>query len=81
MSQRILLADEPTSSLDKNTEIVIELLKSLSKEYKAALIIVTHDGRIKEKFPQPNYNDMIEISGETFGLNHKLFEHHFIDVK
>ncbi|MFT7252106.1 MAG: ABC-type lipoprotein export system ATPase subunit [Flavobacterium sp.] len=47
----VLLADEPTSSLDdKNTEIVVELLTSLSKEYKAALIIVTHDNRIKEKF-------------------------------
>lgn len=48
---KVLLADEPTSSLDdKNTETVIELLTSLSKEYKAALIIVTHDNRIKEKF-------------------------------
>ena len=48
---KVLLADEPTSSLDnKNADKVIELLTSLSKEYKAALIIVTHDGRIKEKF-------------------------------
>ncbi|KIX21380.1 ABC transporter ATP-binding protein [Flavobacterium sp. 316] len=48
---KVLLADEPTSSLDdKNAEKVIALLTSLSKEYKAALIIVTHDNRIKEKF-------------------------------
>ncbi|NHN26040.1 ABC transporter ATP-binding protein [Flavobacterium jejuense] len=48
---KVLLADEPTSSLDdKNAEKVIELLTSLSKENKAALIIVTHDSRIKEKF-------------------------------
>lgn len=48
---KVLLADEPTSSLDdKNAEKVIELLTSLSKEYKAALVIVTHDSRIKEKF-------------------------------
>lgn len=48
---KVLLADEPTSSLDdKNAERVIELLSSLSKEYKAALVIVTHDNRIKEKF-------------------------------
>ena len=48
---KVLLADEPTSSLDdKNAEKVIELLTSLSKEYKAALLIVTHDNRIKEKF-------------------------------
>jgi len=48
---KVLLADEPTSSLDdKNAEKVMELLTSLSKEYKAALLIVTHDNRIKEKF-------------------------------
>ena len=48
---KVLLADEPTSSLDdKNAEKVISLLTTLSKEYKAALIIVTHDSRIKEKF-------------------------------
>lgn len=48
---KVLLADEPTSSLDdKNADNVIELLEILSKEYKAALIIVTHDSRIKAKF-------------------------------
>lgn len=48
---KVLLADEPTSSLDdKNAEKVIDLLTSLSQEYKAALLIVTHDSRIKEKF-------------------------------
>jgi ABC-type lipoprotein export system ATPase subunit len=48
---KVLLADEPTSSLDdKNADNVIELLETLSKEYKTALIIVTHDNRIKEKF-------------------------------
>ena len=48
---KVLLADEPTSSLDdKNADNVIELLETLSKEFKTALIIVTHDNRIKEKF-------------------------------
>jgi putative ABC transport system ATP-binding protein len=48
---KVLLADEPTSSLDdKNADNVMELLETLSKEYKAALIIVTHDSRIKAKF-------------------------------
>lgn len=48
---KVLLADEPTSSLDdKNAEKVIKLLTDLAKEYKASLIIVTHDSRIKEKF-------------------------------
>ncbi|WP_291274768.1 ABC transporter ATP-binding protein [Flavobacterium sp.] len=48
---KVLLADEPTSSLDdNNAEKVIQLLETLSKEYKAALIIVTHDSRIKQTF-------------------------------
>ncbi len=48
---RVLLADEPTSSLDDhNAEIVADLLSSLSKQYNASLIIVTHDQRLKNKF-------------------------------
>ena len=48
---KLLLADEPTSSLDdENAMIVSELLSSLSKKYNAALIIVTHDQRLKERF-------------------------------
>lgn len=48
---KLLLADEPTSSLDdENALKVADLLAHLSKEYKAALIIVTHDYRLKSKF-------------------------------
>lgn len=48
---KLLLADEPTSSLDdENAFKVAELLEKLSKEYKAALVIVTHDSRLKNKF-------------------------------
>ncbi len=48
---QVLLADEPTSSLDdENAEIVAELLDNLSKQYNASLIIVTHDQRLKDKF-------------------------------
>jgi putative ABC transport system ATP-binding protein len=47
----IILADEPTSSLDdKNCELVIELLKSQAKKSNANLIIITHDQRIKSSF-------------------------------
>jgi len=47
---KVLLADEPTSSLDdENADIVSNLLSELSKEYKASLIIVTHDQRLKKK--------------------------------
>ncbi|GAA4076981.1 ABC transporter ATP-binding protein [Flavobacterium cheonanense] len=48
---KLLLADEPTSSLDdENAFKVAELLEKLSKEYRAALVIVTHDSRLKNKF-------------------------------
>lgn len=46
---KIILADEPTASLDdENAEAVIRLLKSQAKKLNAVLIIVTHDQRIKE---------------------------------
>ena len=48
---KLLLADEPTSSLDdENAIVVANLLEKLAKEYKAALVIVTHDKRLKDKF-------------------------------
>jgi ABC-type lipoprotein export system ATPase subunit len=48
---KVLLADEPTSSLDdSNTFKVADLLENLAKEYNTALIIVTHDSRLKQRF-------------------------------
>lgn len=48
---KLLLADEPTSSLDdENAFKVAELLEKLAKNYNASLIIVTHDQRLKNKF-------------------------------
>ncbi|MGN5955228.1 ABC transporter ATP-binding protein [Sphingobacterium lactis] len=47
----ILLADEPTASLDdKNTFLVIELLKCLANEQGSTLLISTHDKRLKDEF-------------------------------
>ncbi len=49
---KLLLADEPTSSLDdENAMKVADLLYKLAKDYKASLVIVTHDQRLKNKFP------------------------------
>jgi lipoprotein-releasing system ATP-binding protein len=45
---KVILADEPTASLDdENAEKVIQLLQNQAKKYNAVLIIVTHDHRIK----------------------------------
>lgn len=49
---KLILADEPTSSLDdENTEKVIRLLKAQAQKIGAALIIVTHDQRVKNHIP------------------------------
>jgi len=50
-SPQVILADEPTSSLDdKNCKIVIELLQNQAKQTNANLIVITHDHRIKSFF-------------------------------
>ena len=47
----IILADEPTASLDdKNTESVAQLLKEQAKKHHATLLISTHDSRILPYF-------------------------------
>jgi putative ABC transport system ATP-binding protein len=47
----LLLADEPTSSLDDvNCMEVVKLLKEQSKNFGSTLIIVTHDARLKSEF-------------------------------
>ncbi|MBB6462153.1 ABC transporter ATP-binding protein [Flammeovirga kamogawensis] len=49
----LLLADEPTASLDdKHATEVIKLLRELSSEENTALIIVTHDSRLKNEFKE-----------------------------
>jgi putative ABC transport system ATP-binding protein len=49
----LLLADEPTSSLDTKSALqVIALLKSLSAETGATLLVSSHDDRIRNEFDQ-----------------------------
>lgn len=47
MAPRLLLADEPTGSLDKVTgEKIIELLFQLNREHHTTLVLVTHDDKL-----------------------------------
>lgn len=47
----VILADEPTSSLDdENANRVIALLREQSQQIGASLIVVTHDQRLKDAF-------------------------------
>jgi putative ABC transport system ATP-binding protein len=48
---RLILADEPTASLDTVRGVkVMELLKRIAKENRSAVIAVTHDARMIEGF-------------------------------
>ncbi|MEZ4775489.1 MAG: ATP-binding cassette domain-containing protein [Bacteroidia bacterium] len=48
---KVILADEPTSALDdRNCSQVIGLLEEQAANVGAALVIVTHDARLKDRF-------------------------------
>jgi lipoprotein-releasing system ATP-binding protein len=48
----LILADEPTSALDdRNCAEVTALLREMASQQGAALVIVTHDGRLKDQIP------------------------------
>jgi len=44
---KIILADEPTAALDKNSSLeVVSILKQQAKENRSTIIMVTHDSRV-----------------------------------
>jgi ABC-type lipoprotein export system ATPase subunit len=48
---KVLFADEPTSALDdQNAAQVVDLLENLCRNEGAALLVVTHDNRLKTRF-------------------------------
>jgi putative ABC transport system ATP-binding protein len=50
---RLLLADEPTASLDdRAAAAVVELLSQQAARYGATLVVATHDARVKATFHQ-----------------------------
>ncbi len=69
---KILLADEPTASLDsKNVDEVGQLFKNLAQNYQKAVILVTHDPRL-EKYADHIYEmmdgEMIKNSSSLTGI-------------
>jgi putative ABC transport system ATP-binding protein len=43
----LILADEPTANLDsENSHQILELMRELNHEYKAAVIFSTHDEKV-----------------------------------
>jgi len=49
----LLLADEPTASVDqRNQEKVLELIQTACREQQCALLMVTHSNDVASKFPR-----------------------------
>lgn len=43
----LIVADEPTANLDQDTALtVIDLMRNLSREYRTAVVVATHDDRL-----------------------------------
>ncbi len=58
----LILADEPTGDLDKNSaQEVMALLARLNTEFKKTIIMVTHDPRAAEKATVHRYLDKGEL--------------------
>lgn len=54
---KLLLADEPTGSLDRrNAEKVLELMLSLAKDLGTAVILATHDEHLVQGLPELRLN-------------------------
>lgn len=50
---RLLLADEPTGSLDpENAQTVLTLLRQLARDHQTSLIVVSHDPTLVKTFPR-----------------------------
>ena len=59
----ILVADEPTGDLDKNSaEEILKLLERLNTEFKKTIIMVTHDPRAAERAHVIRHLDKGELS-------------------
>jgi putative ABC transport system ATP-binding protein len=64
----LILADEPTASLDARTGFaVVELLKRLANQHGKTVIVVTHDARI---FPMADRVCFLEDGRLVEGLTH-----------
>ncbi len=48
---KLIIADEPTGNLDvKSTDEILYLLRDISQEYNAGILLATHDQRVLKKF-------------------------------
>ena len=61
-SPELILADEPTGNLDpETTDVIMELLLTISLETKASVLMATHDYSILQKYP----NRIVRVESNT----------------
>jgi putative ABC transport system ATP-binding protein len=52
-SPKLVIADEPTASLDsENSQIVIELMRALNRDTGTTFVFATHDPRLLDQVPR-----------------------------
>ena len=67
LSPPIVLADEPTASVDENmADLIVEGLKSLAADQGSTVIMVSHDMELIEKFA----DDVFWLRPEIIAKNH-----------
>jgi cell division transport system ATP-binding protein len=75
---KVILADEPTGNLDQETTFgIMELLLSINRNQKPAVILITHNKEVHTKYPArtlmcdnmqcSEYDDAIEIDFSDLG--------------
>ncbi len=48
---QVILADEPTAALDsERARVVMDLLRQVARDQQAAILVVTHDEKIFDRF-------------------------------
>jgi putative ABC transport system ATP-binding protein len=58
LQPKVILADEPTASLDDEAAAsAIELLVRIANEQRATLVIATHDGRVAAAMPSTRFGE------------------------
>lgn len=77
---KIIIADEPTTALDKDTQIqILNLLKEIQNKYQTSIILISHDLEIIKNFTD---NALIMYFGQIVesGSTHNIFlnpTHHY----
>ena len=65
---RVILADEPTAALDsERAKVVMNLLRQVAREQQAAVLVVTHDEKIFDRFDRivSLRDGRIEVTGSN----------------